>query len=666
MADSDNNKPKKTGKTLHGIDPEVEARVDSMMSADPIKPKSDSTDKAIQPESASAPLLPGEKLPDFDSRPDKKSIERPSIEPTTVPVSVDDLNVSPGQKLDDPKTNSAVDDIVQKESDRMLAIEDAKADLLAEGSAEIDRGFFNRFKAKISSFWANPKARLAVFTVFFLIIATIAIVPSSRYFALNAVGVRASASFRIIDENTGQPLKNVEVVLSDKSGKTDKDGNARLTSIKLGSQQLLVKKPAFAEVSQKTTIGWGSNPKGDIGLKAVGSRYNIVVKDFVSGQPVKVAEAISGEASATANEKGEIVLVVADQDQSQVEIEVVGASYRTEKITLEVGDKQTQNVSFVPSKKHAFVSKRTGKYDLYKVDIDGKNEEQVLAGTGTESEDKIAILPSSKNNLIAYVSNRADQRNADGFVLSSLTLVNLDDNSSQKIDFSERIQLVDFVGDNLVYVKIVEGESAASPSRHKLVAYNIGSESQKQLANANYFNDVTSAKGAIYYAPAAYQAEGNVGLFKINPDGTNKTTIYGQEVWNIFRVAYDKLDASVGQDWYEYDLLTGQFDTLEGSPAEMKTRIYADSSDGKNSAWVDERDGKGVLLIYDVGAKEEKIRQTQSGLRNPIQWLDNDHLVYRVSTSSEVADYAISLSGGEPKKIKDVTNTAGLDRWYYY
>ncbi|HYF96446.1 MAG TPA: DUF5050 domain-containing protein [Patescibacteria group bacterium] len=665
MSDNAKNKSEKTNGTLHKVDPEVEAKVDSMMSTDPIKPKT-TPDQGAQTYSVSAPLLPGEKLPDFDSKPDKKPIKHPIVEAATVPAHANDLNGRPGKKLDDPQTNSAVDDIVQKESDRMLAIEDAKADLLAEGSAEIDRGFFNRLKSKLSSFWANPKARMAVLAIFFIILATIAIIPSSRYFALNSVGVRASASFRIIDENTGQPLKNVEVSLADKSGKTDKDGNTRLTGIKLGSQQLSVKKPAFAEFSQKTTIGWGSNPKGDVSLKAVGSRYNIVVKDFVSDQPVKSAEAVSGEASATTNEKGEIVLVVADQDKAQVDIEIVAANYRTEKITLEVGDKQTHNISFVPAKKHAFVSKRTGKYDLYKIDIDGKNEEQVLAGTGTESEDKIAILPSSKNNLIAYVSNRADQRNADGFVLSSLMLVNLDDNSSQKIDFSERIQLVDFIGDNIVYVKIVEGESAASPNRHKLLSYDIGSENQKQLTNANYFNDVTSAKGSIYYAPAAYQADGNVGLFKINPDGTGKTTIYGQEVWNIFRVAYDKLDASVGQDWYEYDLLSGQFDTLEGSPADMKTRIYADSSDGKNSAWVDERDGKGVLLIYDTGAKEEKIRQTQSGLRNPIHWLDNDHLVYRVSTSSEVADYAISLSGGDPKKIKDVTNTAGLDRWYYY
>lgn len=82
--------------------------------------------------------------------------------------------------------------------------------------------------------------------------------------------------------------------------------------------------------------------------------------------------------------------------------------------------------------------------------------------------------------------------------------------------------------------------------------------------------------------------------------------------------------------------------------------------------WVDERDGKGVLLNYEHDTKQEKTLQAQGGIKSPIRWLDEDHVVYRVADGRETADYVMSLSGGEPKKVRDVTNTAGIDRWYYY
>lgn len=653
---TDKTKSKKEEPGLHNVDPAIEARVDEMMNLE--EPKSAAKPKSESSNSTSAPLLPGDKLPDFDKKTAKPTPVVSSEQPAPLPVKK--------SLVDDPQTEQAVDDIVEKESDRMLAIEDAKADLLAEGTAEIDRGFLNRLKTGLSNFWSNPKARFSVIAILILAIATVFIVPTSRYLVLNSVGVRASTSMRIIDEKTNQPLKNVEVSLQGKTAKTDKEGKAKLEKIKLGRSKLTVKKPAFAENNQDVVIGWGSNPKGDVGLTAVGSRYTFSIKDFVSDKPVFRAEVSSGEASASANENGEAVLVVEDQNEDNVEVTVSSENYRSEFLSLEVGDKNTHEVKLVPAKKHAFVSKRSGKYDLYKIDVDGKNEEKIVTGTGSESAEKTVILPNPTSNIVAYVSNRAEQRNKDGFGLSNLMLVNLDDNQAETIDYSERIQLIEFTTTKLTYVKIAEGESAESSNRHKLIIYDLSSQSKKEVTSTNYFNDVLAAQGSIYYAPAAYQVNGPLGLFKTPIDSGNKVSIFGQEVWNLFRVSYDKLNIAAGQDWYEYDLSSGQLNSMQIAPEGLKSRIYVDAPSVKKSAWVDERDGKGVLLIYDVDKKEDQNLKTQSGLKNPILWLDNDHMVYRVATGSETADYVISLSGGEAKKIIDVTNTAGLDRWYYY
>lgn len=668
MSDKPNSKNKQS-YSMRGVDPSVEAKVDELMTGQPsvaATPKSAVPKEQTNAESQSAPLLPGEKLPDFDQKteptpePTKKSPAEVTNPEETEPLK-DELGV------EDPSTSDAVDEIVAEESNRLIAIDDAKAELSKKGLQPSGQGFFGKTKSIIAEFWADPKKRAFGLSTIFLIVLVIGIVPTSRYFALNLAGVRVSTSFKVVDEKTGQPLKNVEIVIGDKSSKTDKEGQVKVEKIKLGPQDVVAKKPAFAESTRKVTFGLGSNPLGEVGLAAVGSRYTFNVTDFLSKQPIPGVEAISGEASAVANAEGEIVLVVPNEKEGNVDVQIVADKYRTEILSLPVGEKATQKIEIVPDRKQAFVSKRSGKYDLYKIDIDGKNEEKILEGTGSEKSEGMIIMPHSDKEIIAFVSTRGSKYNRDGFALSSLNLVDLQTNEAEEIAQSERIQLIDFINDKLVYVKITDGESAASPNRHKLISFDIESGEEKELASTNYFNDVLSVGGFVYYAPAAYQVNGPVGLFKVKPDGSEKNTIFGEEVWNLFRTDYGIISASVQQNWYEYNINTSQFNKSGGAPPVLKSRVYADSIDKKKSAWVDERDGKGVLLLHNnESSEDDKILKSQSGLSNPIRWLDNEHLVYRITNNSETADYALSINGGDPHKIADVTNTAGLDRWYYY
>lgn len=616
--------------------------------------------------SASAPLLPGNELPDIAKAAGKPS--PPSLpkekEPFAEKEEADPIKDEIG--LEDKSTGNLVDEIIEEESDRLLAIDDAKAELSKGGLAFKKKSLPSKVKAALSAFWNNKLARNLTFGGIVLLLGITFVVPSSRYFTLNLVGVRASTSMKIVDGKTNQPLKNVEVTVSGVVAKSDKDGQVELKQIKLGRQALVAKKPAFADLNQKMTFGWGSNPIGEISLTAVGSRYTFVVEDFLSAKPLD-AEAISGEYSARADKKGEIVLAVNDENQDFIEIDIVADNYRTETKKLAIGTKEIQKLKLVPSKKHAFVSKRSGKYDLFKIDADGQNEELVLKATGKESEDKTVVLTHKSKNIAAFVTTRGEKYNADGFALSSLLVIDLDTNQAVKAAESERIQLIDFTDEHLLFVKIKAGESAASPNRHQLISYNIASSSEKNLHSTNYFNDVMSAKGLVYFSPAEYQANGVIGFYQVQPDGNAKKQIYGEEVWNLFRVSYNIIAASVGQKWYEYDISTGQFNKQAGAPAVLKSRVYVDAPKNSHSAWVDERDGKGVLLLRSEGEQnEDKVLYSQAGLKNPIQWLDDDHIVYRISTNSETADYVISVSGGQPKKIVNVTNIAGIDRWYYY
>ncbi len=563
------------------------------------------------------------------------------------------------EEFSDKLTEQAINDIAASDSDEVLKSEDEK---LAAAFSGKPRSRWQR----LVGWLRKPVVYRSLLAGTAALLVIVGLVPASRYFVLNAAGVRGSASLVILDDQTQLPLKNIEVNLAGQTARTDQDGVARFVKLKLGRTDLVVQKRAFAPLSHKITIGWGSNPLGEFGLTPVGAQYSFMVRDFLAETPLTKVEAVSGEASAFSNDEGKIVLTLEPEDDAEFTVDFVLDSYRTESLTITPDAQDEQVVAMVPAKKHVFVSKRSGRYDVYKIDADGRNEELLLAGSGSERDDMVLIQHPGED-LAALVSTRSGDRNDDGYLLSSLTLIDVASGETTDLGKSERFQLVDWIGPQLVYVRIIDGASKADPERHRLISYDYETGESRTLASSNYFNDVLAADGMIYYAPsAAYLETGEIGLFRVKADGSGRETIIDAEVWNLFRTAYDSLSISVGQNWYEHALSEAVARPLDGPPSAMRSRLYTDSPDRAGSLWTEDRDGKGVLLRYDTASRADLTVHEQSGLRTPIYWLNNDFVVFRVSNSSETADYVMSLRGGDPKKVRDVTNTGGLDRWYYY
>ncbi len=251
--------------------------------------------------------------------------------------------------------------------------------------------------------------------------------------------------------------------------------------------------------------------------------------------------------------------------------------------------------------------------------------------------------------------------------MNDLVLLNVIDGKTTHITSIEKIQLVGWVEDRLVFVAIASGPSAASAQRNRLLSYNMEDNKNTELATSNYFNDLLLAKGIVYFAPSSAYAGGTPAqYYQVKADGTAQKSIMAQEVWNIVRTSYDHLALSVGQQWFDYALGATQTKKLDAAPAIKTGRVYVDSPDGKKSAWVDQRDGKGTLIIYDLANGKDAVLEARTGLGLPLLWLDNQTVVFRVDTKTEIADYVISLNGGGARKIRDVTKTSGLDNWYYY
>ncbi len=668
--------PNKSNNEQSQHDKELQDKITELMGPEPeMAPPTNSPVQPPQSGSVISPTEPPPSAPEVPaagsteeiSAPEPKEAPSPAAPEAVAEPPQPDPVVQPpvadSSVLSDPKTAQAVDEIIAQDSDALLQAEDEKIAEAFLPQPKLTLG--GKIKRFFVRWWQSKRARWATILLLLLALAAAVAIPTSRYFILNTAGVRSSARVEIIDASTLQPLKNVSITLSDGSAKTDEDGRAVLNNIRLGQTELVVERRGFATIRQKMVVGWGSNPLGERQLTPTGTQYTFRVTDFLSDKPLAKIEAYSGEASAYSDAEGKLVLTL-DKDDEATEAVITGEGIREETVALPDDPSEVVQVPIVPWVKHAFVSKRSGSYDLYKIDADGANEELVLRGTGNERYEDMLLISHPTDNKVAYVATRSGDRNGDGYLLSDLVIVDLVDNSVTEVTQSEQIRLIDWVGDRLIYVKVAEGASAANPERTQLMAYHYKDETNKVIAASNYLYDVQVAGEAVYYAPAlAYHGSGDIGFYRINPDGTGKTAILESEVWSVSRLQHDAVAIQGRDGWFEYTIGGSKAVKSEGEPVGLRSTVYVDSPDRTKSLWVDERDGKGVLLVYTVSTREDAVLQTLPGLRDPALWLNNSTAVYRVSTISETADYVVSLDGGEPRKLSDVTDVSGTQKWRY-
>jgi Tol biopolymer transport system component len=549
--------------------------------------------------------------------------------------------------------DDAVDEIVAEDADKLMQVEDAVRTRQFMPPTVEKRTLFGRIKHFFRAWWQNTRLRNATLITFFLISVAVVLVPFSRYMLLNAVGIRVQASMTIVDSESGRPLKNILVSLQGYEARTNDDGYVSFMELKQGNSTFKVDRKGFAPLEKTLTLGWGTNPLGEQSLLATGARFRFTLKDWLSGAILKDAEATSGEYVGQSDEDGTVELVMGEvADDAEIILSAKGYRNETRKV-VDVSDEIIEQ-TMVPSKKHAFVSNRDGKYDLYTIDVDGKNEKLSLGGTGKEREVPY-VLPHQNRDIIAYVSSRDGDTNKDGFILDGLFVVDTFTAETYKITRSEQLQVIGWSGNKLIYVAIVEGVSAGNSQRSKIVSYDLDTKERIDLASSNYFNDVKLVDGTVYYAVSSYAVpRAQAKLFSVTPDGKDKQTVVDEQVWSIGRADFETMFFNTeSNEWYEKKL-DGVALKLDTQPVQQESRIYTVSPDGTRAVWVDVRDGKGVLLSYRLDDKKEAAVKITSGLMDPVYWINDSQVVYRVTTSQETADYVVSLDGGEAQKIADV------------
>ncbi len=625
--------------------------------------------RMMEPEQAAKIPKPGDEFSATEA-PDGESgaAMTPEVELASSPSSDDDvdelINAKPVEKTEaeaaepntlvaDPETDKAVEDITKTDGDEVLEAQDT----LAQKDVVMKPKLWERFKNDWGDWWDNPRKRYATIATIVLLLAIIFTFPASRAYMLNLVGVRSTITVTVLDGTTNLPLKGATVTVAGVSGQSSTNGTVSLSGVKLGTQTATITKSAFATATLQPNIKTGTTALGSVALKAVGTQFSFVFTDYVSGKTVTTAEVSSGQANAQSNKNGKAILTVAPSEKTSLTASVTAKGYRTEQVTIDTtAPAKPYNVQLVTATKEVFVSKQSGSYDLYTEDVDGKNRNTILTGTGTETQN-IALSVSPDGTKAVLVSTRDNQHDSQGYLLSTITTVDVATGKSTAIDHADGVQLLGWSGSKVVFEETVASASAANPNRQRIFSYDTATNKKVQLAAANYFNGTALVGDAVYYIVASSDPGVTDSFSKISVDATAKQTIASQEIWSLTRTGYNSFALETPTGWQAYTVGASTLKTGT-APSTYASREYTDNSDSSQSLWVDIRDGKGVLLTYDTKGAKDTVIASQAGLTNPVRWLDSTSAVVRVVTPSETADYVVNLAANAvPKKITDVTAT---------
>lgn len=573
----------------------------------------------------------------------------------------------------DPLLDEPVENAAPQDNDPTGAETD-EVDLGDEGVAQepqpqfVRKGQRAHFRSSRKGTWRR-KARV-VFWVVLLISLTVGawfFVEPVRTATVNSLGLRTKLIVTVGVAEEGKQsaahLKNAQVTVNGRQYRTDENGTVVITDQPYGEATINVSKSGYDPVQTTRNLGFnpqlGSNDTTiQLSLTAVGMPVSFKVMNWLSGKPIPGGKFQVGDVKAASDEAGLVTLKVPPSDSKKVSVQsLLESAFINKTFDIQLEAAEAPTIEFVPAGKDYFLSNRNGALGVYSANLDGSDVQIVVPGTGREILS--TLLTISPDGTYGVLASSRDGAKSEGAPLQRLYLIDLTTKRLTQIDEGRAFTFfAEWTGDTLVYVRQnVGGSSATQVSLRSLTVS--GGKTADVEANVSAFHSVITGYQQVVFNetilikgdPQATQQK----LISVDLRNGSRTEL-AQNTTTIVQTDFDTVafQLSPDQSWHELNLNTGKRKTI-AQPSIIGSRTFfgTPSQDGKRRIIIERIDGKPALIAKTTTEGAEKQLHTAAGLGSPIRWVGNE-IIFRITTDSQTADYAISPAGGQPRKISDV------------
>lgn len=525
--------------------------------------------------------------------------------------------------------------------------------------------------AQLKDFKNFPKKQKIIvggIIALFLILA----VPFTRYPVLGLV-IKKNLSIQIVDAKTGAPVTEAEIKVQGKTQKTDNEGKARIGGIKVGDAKVTITKKYYETTTFNAFVGLFSSKTTQFKATALGQLIKVKVINKISGQPVPNSVIKIGEESFRTDEAGDSQVIIAS-DATEAEAELSAEGYNAQKtkvVPSESQDASKENTfGITPVGKIYFLSKRTGKINVMKSDLDGSNTSVVLEGTGKEDDYEINLFPSSDGKYVALHARRGGDRPAL-YLIDTTNNDKFSNIDEGKVSFT----IHRWVSEFLVY-RVDRERAYSEDGRTAIKSFNAKTGQLKTLdenrgghESGTYFtqniNNVYVFDNEIVYTKDwtghgyNFKLEGKMdGLYGIKSDGQGKRAIKEYDSASVGYLdailykpnrLYVRTQGGIAQEFYEYEDGRLKSTNINNEVFEKSYSFYIASPSGKENIWSEIRDGKVTILLGDKEGENGRIifSQLEFGL---FGWYSDEYILLQKNFREL---YIIGRNGGEALKVTD-------------
>jgi hypothetical protein len=572
----------------------------------------------------------------------------------------------------DAATDSAVADIVAKEGDQLLAVEDR---VRAQTSGPV---FKKPRRADRSRRFFTSKWLLLVIPI---ILITLVAVPYSRY-KLAGLFIKKTLSVLVIDSKTTKPVSGALVSFGDQTTKTNAGGQASLV-VPVGAGQLSIIKNYYQSYMLKETFSIGSMAKPlSVNLVATGRQVPITIVNKLTNKPiVGVTVKVLGT-SAISDANGKLTIVLPTRTPS-VTASLSAPGYNDASASIQVTDSvvTSNSLSLVPAGALYFLSNNSGSIDVVKTNLDGSGRHVIFAGTGKEDAASTSLIASRDWRYAVLRTRRDGSQNA-------LYLIDTNTDKATQFDSSPSTTYtpIGWSNHSFVYDAVRTAQTQSQAGRESLKSYNAEQLQLNQLDQSqavgtsssfayqafnNFFMldnlvvyntqwtpgsssgtpyDLSSQTDTIRTVGASAQAKKDVQSYAAADIGyvqaahvTPATINYG--VYN---------SKTTQTTYYSYSNNSVTSDAGVTADTFKKTYpVYLPSPDGIKSFWSDQVNSKQALLVGDKSATNPATIAS-AGEYTAYGWYTADYLLLsRAGSGLYIVPASGISSNGGPLKIGD-------------